>query len=178
MQQHTQAKRDLQLLYVEERRKQQTREYRDHLPYTRRPYRGLRHRRLAGRSILPPWIDRSCEQLRDAFRGKLSQTLNSSFECNHIPKDKLHKAMGVADMWWGADDVNNLRQQAKLGTRLIDEILQPYFARTQAFINTHTGRFRIYETICPYLLYTNSVMSCFTAAVKLYPRPRRVPQRP
>ncbi|KUL87662.1 hypothetical protein ZTR_05792 [Talaromyces verruculosus] len=37
--------------------------------------------------------------------------------------------MGVADMCWGADDLSNLRQQEKLGTRLIDEILQPYTVR-------------------------------------------------
>lgn len=37
--------------------------------------------------------------------------------------------MGVADMCWGADDVSNLGQQEKLGTRLIDEILQSYAVR-------------------------------------------------
>lgn len=128
MQEHTQARIVLLLLYVEKIRISKQGNIAN-LPYARRPYGGLRHRRLEGRSILPPWIDRSCEQLPDAFPGNLLQTVNSSFECNHILKDTLHKTMGVADMCWGADDVSNLGQQEKLGTRLIDEILQSYAVR-------------------------------------------------
>ncbi|KAF3406830.1 hypothetical protein DPV78_001185 [Talaromyces pinophilus] len=80
-----------------------------------------------------------------------------------ILKDTLHKAMGVADMWWGADDVQNLEQQAELGTRLIDEILQPYAARTHALVNRHTGRFGIDETLRGYLnACAGSVTNCFT----------------
>ncbi|KUL92134.1 hypothetical protein ZTR_02211 [Talaromyces verruculosus] len=80
-----------------------------------------------------------------------------------ILKDTLHKAMGVADMWWGVDDVQNLEQQAELGTKLIDEILQPYAARTHALVNRHTGRFGIDETFRGYLnACAGSVTNCFT----------------
>jgi hypothetical protein len=83
----------------------------------------------------------------------------------HILKDTLHKAMGVADMWWGNDDVNNLEQQAKVGTKLIDEIIQPYFVKTQALVNRHQDRFNIDETICAYLdLCAQSVSNCFSPA--------------
>lgn len=80
-----------------------------------------------------------------------------------ILKDTLHRAMGVADMWRGADDVNNIDQQAELGTKLVDEVLQPYAARTQALINRHTVRFGIDETFRGYLNFcASSVMNCFT----------------
>lgn len=80
-----------------------------------------------------------------------------------ILKDTLHKATGVADMWWGADDVKTLEQQAELGTKLIDGILQPYAARTHALVNRHTGRFGIDETFRGYLnACAGSVTNCCT----------------
>lgn len=83
----------------------------------------------------------------------------------NILKDTLHKAMGVADMWWGADDVNNLEQQADLGTKLIDNIIKPYFAGTQSLIDRHQSRFGVDDTVRHYLnVCGNSVMSCLTPA--------------
>jgi hypothetical protein len=87
----------------------------------------------------------------------------------HILKDTLHKAMGVADMWWGADETNNLDQQAELGTKLIDEIIQPYFAKTRALVDRHQNRFNIDETIRAYLdLCAESVSNCFTPGQGMY----------
>lgn len=83
----------------------------------------------------------------------------------YLLKDTLSKAMGIADIWWGADDVNNLEQQAKLGTQLIDDIIQPYFDITQVLVNTHQSRFDRDENVHGYLdLCATSVQNCFTPA--------------
>lgn len=52
-----------------------------------------------------------------------------------------------------------------MGTKLIDEILQPYCVKTQALVNRHTGRFGIDEAYGGYLnVCASLIMNCFTPA--------------
>lgn len=106
---------------------------------------------------------RTEEHDAQTYRDLCNSRINLLEKQYHILKDALHKAMGVADMWWGADKVNNLEQRAKLGTTLIDEIIQPYFAKTQALVDRHQDRFDIDETVHAYLeLCGESLVNCFT----------------
>lgn len=83
----------------------------------------------------------------------------------YLLKDTLRKAMGIADIWWGADDVNDLEKQAKLGTQLIDDIIQQYLDITQVLVNVHQNRFGVDKNLHSYLdLCATSIQNCFTPA--------------
>ncbi|PCH10247.1 hypothetical protein PENOC_003640 [Penicillium occitanis (nom. inval.)] len=154
LQEHTQARIDLLLLYVEIRRSSKEGNIAN-LPYARRPYGGLRHRRRCGEKYTAAFgltgVANNCQMLFEA---------NYHKPCNHIPKDTLHKTMGVADMCCGADDVSNLRQQEKLGTRPIDDISQPYAVRLAEVSQIRKSLSDLRKDYCRKILLEKGVRDC------------------
>jgi hypothetical protein len=154
LQEHTQARIDLLLLYVEIRRSSKEGNIAN-LPYARRPYGGLRHRRRCGEKYTAAFgltgVANNCQMLFEA---------NYHKPCNHIPKDTLHKTMGVADMCCGADDVSNLRQQEKLGTRPIDDISEPYAVRLAEVSQIRKSLSDLRKDYCRKILLEKGVRDC------------------
>ncbi|PCG94170.1 Hypothetical protein PENO1_079910 [Penicillium occitanis (nom. inval.)] len=68
--------------------------------------------------------------------------------------------MGVADMCCGADDVSNLRQQEKLGTRPIDDISQPYAVRLAEVSQIRKSLSDLRKDYCRKILLEKGVRDC------------------
>ncbi|EED17981.1 hypothetical protein TSTA_117580 [Talaromyces stipitatus ATCC 10500] len=81
----------------------------------------------------------------------------------NLVKDTLHKAMGVADMWWAAEKINDLELQETLGSKLIDEIILPYFTKVRALVDEHEDRFSEDGVLLEFSEYcADAVSQCFT----------------